>query len=117
MQNVSLVICEKDNGKPYIGDFLDILDEEIYEKVTTKLKYFEMYPSRLELMKSKNVSPLDKETGLYEIGFSMQGHWYRFLGEWVGESFHVVHAFRKKSNKTPKRHIETANNRLNWHCK
>ncbi len=117
MQKIILWFCEKNNGKLYIGDFLDGLSEETYGKINIKLNHFQEFPSYTIFLKSKHIKYLDKKTRLCELRFKMQGHWYRFLGEWRKEVFHIVYAFRKKSNQTPIRHIDTANERLLKHCK
>lgn len=111
MQKIKFEFCEKEDGVLYIRDFLDDLSEEVYEKVTVKLGYFEQYTPRL-FLKSKHTEPLDKKTGLYEVKLKVKNHWYRFLGKWEDEVFYIITAFKKKSNKTPSKHIETANNRL-----
>lgn len=54
----------------------------------------------------------DVGSGVYEIRISKAGGWFRvFYVAKLGDAIYVLHAFQKKTNKTPKADIEIGKRR------
>ena len=111
MKKIGFEFCEKENGELYIGDFLKKLDQRSYKKLMDKFDMFQNH-TFFDFRKSKHTELLDKKTRLWEVKTKIGKHWYRFLGKWVENIFYIVHAFKKKTNKTPLKEIKISNKKI-----
>lgn len=89
--------------KHYFKEFLDSLDEGPQEKVLYVLMLLETQ-DRMPVKFMKLI-----EDGLYELRIEYQGNIYRVFFCFDGGNIVILfNAFQKKTQKTPKKEIETA---------
>ena len=99
---------QNSNGRSYFKDFLRDEGGGRALKLTDMVTQMERY-SLQALLSSGDVKLLRQ--GLYEIRIHIEKIWYRFLFVIRLDRGWILLAFRKQSNKTPPRHIDTALNR------
>lgn len=87
-----------------IDEFLERQSDKTRKLIIKKLRLFNAREKRV-LERSGDVKWLDQK--VYEV---VIGPW-RLLGWLVNTTLHITVIFRKKSNKTPQHHINTAANR------
>ncbi len=87
----------------YVADFLNDLPVELYARCVRKLKLFEEYGFSLTNADLKKIN-----RNLWELRTKNT----RILMGKTGEVIWAVHAFYKKTSKTPKKEIDLAEKRL-----
>ena len=96
------------SGRKPIEDFLDQLPAKTAQKVTWVLKLVE----DLEHVPSKYFKNLVNTLDLWEVRAASGSNIFRLLGFFDGPDLVILaHAFQKKTQKTPKRAIKTAEER------
>ena len=103
-----IVFYRTDTGRCYIEDFLDSLSGKEAQKVVWIFKLIE----ELENVPGKYFKKLANTEDIWEVRVDGRDKTYRILGFFDGNKMIVLnHAFIKKTQKTPKRNIEVAENR------
>ncbi|MBU0710338.1 type II toxin-antitoxin system RelE/ParE family toxin [bacterium] len=103
-----LVFYRSDIGKCYIENFLDSLSGREAQKVIWVFKLIE----ELENIPKRYFKKLVNTEDIWEVRVDGRDKTYRILGFFDGNKIVVLnHAFIKKTQKTPKRNIEIAENR------
>src|SRR5713226_1018495 len=99
-----------DNRSP-VREFLDRLTAKQRERVLSTLEFLEVNGTGL---REPHAKPL--QGGLWELRTQVAGDAFRCLYfTWTGRRFVILHAFQKKTEKTPKREIEAAlRRRADW---
>ena len=96
------------SGRCPVEDFLDSLDAKQAQKVTWTLQLVEEL-DRVPLQYFKKLNGTDE---IWEIRVQVGNNLYRILGFMDGTDLVVLnHAFQKKTQKTPTKEIQTAENR------
>lgn len=91
-----------------IEDFLDSLTGKQAQKVAWVLQLIE----ELDDIPSQYFKKLVSTDGLWEVRVQAGNNIFRLLGFFEGSNLVVLnHAFQKKSQKTPRKEIELAENR------
>src|SRR3989344_4355794 len=88
--------------KDYVGEFIDELPAKTQKKFVRDFELVEKYGTQFINMKKL------EGNGLYEIRVRYNKIAYRILCVVRGATCWLLHAFIKKSNKTPLRDIGTA---------
>jgi len=97
------------SGQNPIEDFLDQLPAKSAQKVTWVLKLIE----DLEQVPSKYFKKLVNTQNLWEVRVSAGSNIFRLIGFFDSRNIVVVaHGFQKKTQKTPKRAIKIAEERI-----
>lgn len=103
-----ILFYRTDTGKCYIEDFLDSLSGKEAQKVVWVFKLIEEFENVPKRYFKKLVNTED----IWEVRVDGRDKTYRILGFFDGNKIVVLnHAFIKKTQKTPKRNIEIAENR------
>lgn len=111
---MQIYFWEDSQGSCPVAEFLKDrhnVEVEILEKVNKKFDLFEKYPFQ-HLVRAEILKKFDNHKNLYEIKLPIKKTEYRFLGALENDQILLVHAFKKKKNKTELRHIKTALDRL-----
>lgn len=96
------------SGKKPINDFLDSLNSKQSQKVTWVLQLIEELP----LVPSQYLKKLVNTDEIWEVRVVIATDIFRLLGFFDGSDLIVLnHAFQKKSQKTPRQAIKTAEKR------
>lgn len=103
-----IVFYRAEAGKCYVKDFLDSLSGKEAQKVVWHFKLIE----ELESIPKKYFIKLSNTDDIWEIRVNGKDKTYRIMGFFDGNTIVVLnHVFVKKTQKTPKRDIEIAENR------
>ena len=103
-----IIFYEKEDGTIPVRDFLDSLPIKHHAKALRDIDVLEEYGTRLTEPNVKHIK--DK---LWELRIKSASDISRiFYFVAVGKSIVLLHGFVKKTQKTPNREIETANNYL-----
>jgi len=103
-----IVFYRADSGKCYIEDFIDSLSGKEAQKVIWVLKLIE----ELENIPKRYFKKLTNTENIWEVRVDGKDKTYRILGFLYGNKIVVLnHAFIKKTQKTSKREIQTAEQR------
>lgn len=97
------------SGRTPVADYIISLNPKSRAKVARALDLLEQYGSALG---SPHVKPLKGTGGLYELRVPFGGQAYRLFFFPDGGDVVVVHAFTKKSEKTPKKELQIAISRM-----
>jgi phage-related protein len=101
-------LYETTNGKAPVEKFLRTLTTKELAKVLAAFKYVEQGEAVPASMFCKMVSTDD----LWEIRVKVDGNKFRFLSFFdAGRLIIVAHGFQKKTQKTPRQEIKTAETR------
>jgi phage-related protein len=93
------------SGHCLVEDFLDSLPAKTAQKVVWVLQLIE----ELDTVPATYLKKLDGTDDLWEVRIQIGGSSIRLLGFFAGRSLFVLnHAFIKKTNKTPLKHIKVA---------
>ncbi len=96
------------SGKCPVEGFIDTLSSKQSQKVTWVLQLIEELPS----VPSKYLKKLVNTDDIWEVRIVMATDTFRLLGFFDGSHLIVLnHAFQKKSQKTPRQAIKTAEKR------
>ena len=97
-----------DSGKCPVDEFLEALTSKQSQKVTWVLQLVEELPS----VPSQYLKKLINTDDLWEVRIVVGSDIFRLLGFFDGSKLIVLtHAFQKKSQKTPRQAIKTAEKR------
>jgi len=103
-----VIFYETASGKCPVEGFLNSLTPKQAQKVTWTLSLIE----NLQVIPKQYFKKLVNTDDIWEVRIIFQSDIFRILGFFDGDSLIVLnHAFQKKSQKTPPRAIETAENR------
>jgi len=103
-----IIFYKSKSGKCPVEDFLDTLSSKQSQKVTWVLQLIEELPS----VPSKYLKKLVNTDDIWEIRIIQAKDTFRLLGFFDGSQLIVLnHAFQKKSQKTPRQAIKTAEKR------
>ena len=104
-----IVLYETENGKSQISDFLENLKRKLPTSKDARIQYNKIF-LYLSLL-SENGTDLSEnitkhiEENIWELRPNSNRIFYFYIEE---DTFVLLHQFRKKSNKTPRREIERA---------
>jgi phage-related protein len=106
---------ETESGRKPAEDFLDSLNSKAAQKVTWVLRLIE---ERQGGVHTKYFEKLRHTDDIWEVKAKCGGSEYRMLG-FIDEKdiLFLVHGFQKKSQKTPKKDIDTAEIRKKDHLR
>lgn len=103
-----ILFYETTEGQKPIQRFLDKLDSKQVKKVTWILQLVE----EQEIVPSKYFKKMVNTDDLWEVRVASGSNIFRLLGFFDGAKLVVIsHAFQKKTQKTPKQAIQTAEER------
>jgi len=103
-----ILFYETASGQKPIEDFLDQLSFKQVQKVTWVLKLVE----ELDRVPSNYFKKMVNTGELWEVRAAVGSNIFRLIGFFDGPNLVVLaHAFRKKTQKTPKQAIEIAEER------
>jgi phage-related protein len=97
-------LYEKENGDCPVKEFISSLQVKEQVRVRNKLERLQRYGLKLGGDYFRHL-----EEDIWEYRLQSRAGFYRFL--YIlhgGHTFVILHAFKKKTNKIPRRHIETA---------
>ena len=93
------------NGKCYVEEFLDSLNDKEFEKVFYSMRLVE----DLEIVPSKFFKKLKGTDDIYEIRAEYKGKWYRLFSFFYNNNLVIAtHGVQKKDNKVKRSEIEKA---------
>lgn len=92
-------------GKEYVKDFIYSQNKIVARKILEELEIVES-STQIDLIKSKTIKKVKKP--ICEIRIMTISGGYRFLYAIYKEKAYLLEAFRKTTQKTPKKFIETA---------
>ncbi|MDO8609344.1 MAG: type II toxin-antitoxin system RelE/ParE family toxin [bacterium] len=102
---------ESINGRKYVEKYLDKLPINTRKKIVKTLELIEEEGLSSLKQLGKFIKLRNKKVDLYELRFYINKIWYRIFCIIYNSKCWLLHIFDKKSNDTPERHIETAENR------
>lgn len=111
----NILIYEDENGESQVQDYLRAIGERARrgDKLARGLmKKIEYCIGRLENDGTRVGEPITKHIGGKVWELRPDDHRILFFG-WNGNNIILLHMFRKETQKTPPRHIETAERRMN----
>lgn len=101
-------LWEHAENQSYVQDFIESQDKNTAAKLLVKISDLEPFPLGA-LIKVRKVVKLHLENfDLYEIRLRCNRSYYRFLFVIRNGTAYLLEAFKKKSDETPPRYIETA---------
>ena len=104
----SIVFYKMESGRRPVVEFLDALSIKERAKVTWTLNLVETLPQ----IPSKYMKKLPGTDDLWEVRILFAGNIFRILCFFDGSNLVVLnHAFRKKTQKTPRQDIDLAEKR------
>lgn len=105
---MNLELWESDSGTSPIVDFIVNQDKAIKRKIDRKLMRLTKV-GFVELIQSGLLKSMQGHSNLFELAFRFNKRFIRFfLTADKNRTLHVLHAFMKKSNKTPKKELDIA---------
>ncbi len=106
---------ETENRRRPAEDFLDSLDSKAAKKMTWVMRLIEEFHG---IVHGKYFEKLKHTDDIWEVKAECSGNEYRMLG-FIDEKniLILVHGFQKKSQKTPKKEIDTAEMRKKDHLR
>jgi phage-related protein len=109
MHMKEIIFYRSESGKCPVEEFLDDLDAKQAQKVAWVLNIIE----ELSVVPAKYFKKLVNTDDLWEARISSGSNIFRLLCFFDGDAMVVVtHAFQKKTQKTPKQAIKTAEQRM-----
>lgn len=102
-----IVVFESDRKEKPVEEFIKSLDKSTIAKVAHEINLLEKHGVYLSMPHAKKLS-----SSLYELRVRGKQE-VRILYGFVKTTIYLLHAFRKQTQKTPVREIETAIKRLN----
>lgn len=94
-------------GDEIVSNFINSLDISTRSRTLRLIDLLEDYGHRLGLPYSKKIS-----RDLYELRARGKNH-IRIIYAFIDNEIYLLHGFRKKTSKIPKKEIELAQNRYN----
>lgn len=118
MQEFEVSIYEDARGHSPIRDWIDQLNESNHRMDKSILRKFYFQVSRLELEGLSVGEPQVKKFKGYDLYELRPTPWRVFFGTRTENELVLLHAYRKKSEKTPRKEIQKALIELeNWRRK
>jgi len=102
-------LWKNENGVCYAEKFIKDQPDVVALKIIILLEDLSKFDFFVLLNKEK-VKKIEKD--IYEVRLKIQGDFYRFLFVIRGNKAWILEAFKKKTNKTPRKHVENARNRM-----
>jgi len=102
----NIILFESNRGERPVREFIKLLDNETGPKVSHDINLLEKFGNLLRMPHSKK---LTKE--LYELRIRGKQE-VRIIYCFKEKDVYLLHAFKKQTQKTPKKEIETALKRL-----
>ncbi|MGL1930422.1 MAG: type II toxin-antitoxin system RelE/ParE family toxin [Desulfotalea sp.] len=103
-----IIFYESESGKSPVIEFIEELSSKDAQKTTWVLKLIQELPS----VPTKYFKKLVNTDNIWEVRISSDHSIYRILSFFDGENLIVLnHAFQKKTQKTPRKAIKTAEKR------
>ena len=97
------------NNKNHVQDFYDRLSFKQAEKVD----YVFSYMKKFSTISNRFLKKLKGTKALWEIRVEYENNLFRFLGFFEGDKLIILnHAFTKKTEKTPRKEIKIAQERM-----
>jgi len=101
-------------GRSPVGDFIENQENNVQVDIYDKLELYEKYSFQF-LQQSEHIKPFKfKSFTLWEIRFILRKIKYRIFSIIIKDTFFLIHAFIKKSPKTPKKEIKVAEERAKY---
>jgi phage-related protein len=109
-----IIFYKTDSGNSPVQEFIDSLSDKQAKKVAWVLRLVR----DLETIPTKYFKKLINSNDIWEVRVQMGRNIFRFLGFYDGPQLIILsNGFQKKSQKTPKREIELAENRKQRYLK
>lgn len=103
-----ILFYESESGKSPVIEFIEKLSSKDAQKTTWVLKLIQELPS----VPTKYFKKLVNTDNIWEVRISSGNNIYRILSFFDGENLIILnHAFHKKTQKTPRKAIKTAEKR------
>ena len=99
-------LFESARGEKIVESFTSSLENQTRSKLAHLMDLLQKYGPNLGMPHSKTIA-----SGLYELRIRGKSE-IRILYTFKGKYVYFLHAFKKQSQKTPDKEIETANQRL-----
>lgn len=101
-----LIFYRTSSGKDVIANFILDCENNLKNKIRTGIKIFENYG--LELLRTKWLKKIYHNPDIYELRITGRKQ-IRFLFiQYSPQVFLIIHAFVKKTQKTPSKELKTA---------
>jgi phage-related protein len=101
-----IIYYEDDNGQSALIDFLRSIPVKDRAKVLREIDLLSEFGIKLTM---PHVKKMVSQKDLWELRVKISTNNYRvFYFHYLNDSFVLLHGFQKKSQKTPKREIQTA---------
>ena len=105
-----IIFYKTNSGKCPIEEYLDTLSSKQVEKIFFVLDLVEKMP----IVPRNYFKKLESTNDIWEVRVQLGNNIFRLLGFFDGSELVILnHAFTKKTQKTPKKEIKTAENRKN----
>jgi phage-related protein len=105
-----IVFYKTNSGKCPVEEYLDTLSSKQVEKIFFILDLVE----KMSIVPRNYFKKLESTDDIWEVRVQLGNNIFRLLGFFDGSELVVLnHAFTKKTQKTPKKEIKTAENRKN----
>ncbi len=101
-----ILFFETQRGERVVKEFIKSLDQKTISKISSEISLLEKHGPILGMPYSKK---LTKE--LYELRIRGKQE-IRIIYSFIDGAIYLLHAFQKKTQKTPVKEIETANKRF-----
>jgi phage-related protein len=108
--NWNIEFYETENGNSPVIKFIDSLSSKEKAKIA---RYFDLLSEYGNFLREPYVKPIHGYKKLLELRIPISPNICRiFYFQWQGSTFVMLHAFIKKTNKTPKKELELAEKRM-----
>lgn len=106
--NWNIILFETIRGEKPVEEFVKSLPESTIAKVAHKIDLLEKHGAYLSMPHTKKLTSV-----LYELRVRGKVE-IRIIYVFINRNIYLLHAFDKKTQKTPAKEIETATRRLNF---
>lgn len=106
IMNWKIILFESARGEKYVEQFINSLDGKTIAKVAHEIDLLEKHGLYLGMPHSKKLTP-----DLYELRIRGKRE-IRIIYTFIRKNTYLLHAFKKQTQKTPQREINTALKRL-----
>lgn len=104
---MKIILWKNENDRCPVKDFMEELEPKSKKKILHVLDLVEKFGFKI----GPEYMPKLKGSELYEIRVRFNKKWHRIFCKIKSSDCYLLHGFSKKSDKTPKREIYTAENR------
>lgn len=102
----NIKMYETSSGRKPVDEFIESQERKTQAKITHLIRLLEKYGTHISMPYSKRINKFLSE-------LRIRGDEVRVLYGFKGQTILIVHIFKKKTNKVPKKEIETALKRYN----